>query len=76
MRTPFIVLVFTLYSLYFLYTLVGMEIYGGKINSKIFESIFELNPDSDIGGDYVWLNFNDYPSGLLTLFSMMLFNNW
>ena len=76
MRTPFTALIFTLYSLYFLYVLIGIEIYGGKINSEVFDKILTLNPDSDIGGDYIWLNFNDYSSGLLTLFSMMLFNNW
>ena len=58
------------------YTLVGMELFGGKINSAEFERIFEANDDTDIGEDYIWLNFNDFSSGLLTLFSMMLFNNW
>ena len=76
MQGPFFNLIFTLYSLYMFYTLVGMELFGGKINSASFERIFEANDDSDIGEDYIWLNFNDYSSGLLTLFSMMLFNNW
>ena len=53
-----------------------MELFGGKINSAEFERIFEANDDTDIGEDYIWLNFNDFSSGLLTLFSMMLFNNW
>ena len=35
-----------------------------------------VNPDAGLAGDYIWLNFNDFPSGLITLFSMMLFNNW
>lgn len=76
MRGPFFNLVFTLYSLYFVYTLIGMELFGGKINSETFALMFELNPDAEIGFDYIWLNFNDYSSGLITLFSMMLFNNW
>ena len=76
MTGPFFKLVFTLYSLYMLYVLIGMQIYGGKINSAIFERFFELNPDAEIGGDYIWLNFNDFASGLITLFSMQLFNNW
>ena len=70
MRGPFSNLCLTLYSLYFFYTLIGMEIYGGKINSEVFETFFELNPDGEIGGDYIWLNFNDFASGLITLFSM------
>jgi len=76
MRGPFLNLCFTLYSLFFLYSLIGIEIFGGKINSKVFKELFELNPDTEIAGDYIWLNFNDYASGLITLFSMMLFNNW
>lgn len=76
MKGPFFKLYFTLYSLYFLYTLVGMEIYGGKINTKVFEDIFQANPDTEIGSDYIWLNFNDFYSGLITLFTMQLFNNW
>ena len=40
--------------------------------------MYRDNPDatSDISGDYIWLNFNDFASGLITLFTMMLFNNW
>lgn len=49
MQAPFSNLIFTLYSLYMLYTLVGMELFGGKINSTTFEQIFDANPDSDIG---------------------------
>ena len=76
MRGPFFNLCFTLYSLYFMYSLIGMQIFGGKISSKGFEELFELNPDTEIGPDYIYLNFNDFASGLITLFSMMLFNNW
>ena len=70
MRGPFSNLCFTLYSLYFFYTLIGMEIYGGKINTKTFKDFFELNQDAEIGSDYIYLNFNDFASGLITLFSM------
>jgi len=76
MRGPFFNLCFTLYSLYMLYVLIGMEIFGGKITSTSFENLFEANPDTGVASDYIWLNFNDFASGLLTLFSMMLFNNW
>ena len=70
MRGPFFKLYFTLYSLYMLYILIGMEIYGGKINSDVFEELFEVNPGTEIAGDYIWLNFNDYFSGILTLFTI------
>ena len=34
----------------------------------------ELNPDTQ--AQYIWLNFNDYFSGFLTLYSIMINNNW
>lgn len=34
----------------------------------------ELNSDTQI--QYIWLNFNDYFSGFLTLYSVMINNNW
>lgn len=76
MKGPFFNLVFTLYSLYFFYSTIGMSIYGGLINSDTFKVLFELNDDTEIGPDYIRLNFNDYASSLITLFSMQLFNNW
>ena len=76
LKSPFFNLCFTLYSLYFFYCLVGMRIYGGKINMENFARMFFMNPDFDSSPDYIYLNFNDFLSGLITLFSMQLFNNW
>lgn len=67
MRVPFFNLGFTLYSLFWLYSIIGIDIFGGKINSDFFKQIFISNPDTDILPDYIWLNFNDFASGLLTL---------
>jgi hypothetical protein len=36
MRGPFLNLCFTLYSLFFVYALIGIDIFGGKINSEGF----------------------------------------
>ena len=41
-----------------------------------FARMFFMNPDFDSSPDYIYLNFNDFASGLITLFSMQLFNNW
>lgn len=76
LKGPFFNLCLTLYSLYFFYSLLGIHIYGGKINAMAFAKLFHLNEDFDSSPDYIWLNFNDFLSGLITLFSMMLFNNW
>ena len=76
LKGPFFNLCLTLYSLYYFYCLLGINIYGGKINDKEFARLFYLNPDFDASPDYIWLNFNDFLSGIMTLFSMKLFNNW
>lgn len=36
MKGPFLNLCLTLYSFYFIYVVIGVEIYGGKINGKMF----------------------------------------
>lgn len=76
MRIPFLNLVFTLYSLLWVYSTVGIELYGGKITSQLYKDIKTANPETEIANEYVWLNFNDFASGLITLVTMMLFNNW
>ena len=75
LQGPFGNLCFTLYSIYFLYVLIGMEIYGGLIYDQQFSEMISLNP-GDYAPDYIFLNFNDFLSGVITLFSMQLFNNW
>ena len=70
LRGPFFNLTFTLYSLYFFYTMLGIHIYGGKITAESTARLFILNEDFDASPDYMWLNFNDFLSGLITLFSM------
>ena len=69
MKRPFLNLCFTLYSFYFIYVVIGVEIYGGKINGKMFKEMINLN-EGTIPSDYVWLSFNDFLSGLIVLFSI------
>lgn len=76
MRIPFLNLVFTLYSLLWIFSVIGIEVYGGLISSEFFTKIADIREENDIADDYIWLNFNDYASGLITLQTMMLFNNW
>ena len=75
MKVPFLNLVLTLYSFYFIYVVIGVEIFGGKINGSIFEEMITLN-NGVIPKDYVWLSFNDFFSGLIVLFSVQICNNW
>lgn len=77
MKGPFFNLCLSVYSVYHFYTLIGLEVFGGKINTQLFKDIDEINgDDTEVSSEYMWLNFNDFASGLVTLFSMMLFNNW
>jgi hypothetical protein len=69
MKAPFLNLCFTLYSFYFIYVVIGVQIYGGKLNGDKFKEMIELNEGS-IPSDYVWLSFNDFFSGLIVLFTM------
>lgn len=75
MRVPFFNLALTLYSLFWIYTIIGIKIYGGKIESKQF-NIWADDSGGNIANNYLWLNYNDFASGLITLMTMMLFNNW
>ena len=75
MFRPFVDLLFTLYSIYYIFAIIGVEIYGGKINGALYQQLGQLNPGY-IPKDYVWLSFNDFYSSLMVLFSIQIFNNW
>lgn len=77
MKGPFLNLAFALYSVWMIYAIIGMQIWGGKITVQLFDEIQKVNGDDNpVSDTYMWLNFNDFSSSLLTLFTMMLFNNW
>lgn len=59
-------------TIFYIFSLIGVAAFGGKI--------YQENPD--IQGDpalpyaYIYNNFNDFPSGLVTLFELAVVNNW
>jgi two pore calcium channel protein len=61
-----------LIGIYYIFCLVGVELFGGKI----YRGISEIENDLAIPSDYIYSNFNDFPSGCLTLFELMIVNNW
>ncbi len=67
-------LIMVLYTVYLLYSELGTLIFGGWINVDSIQVLNALN--SDIPLDYIYLNFNDLASGYITLFSIMVNNNW
>ena len=54
MATPFMNMIFTLYTVYFIYVIIGVQIYGGKISGEMYQRMNKINPDL-IANDYVWI---------------------
>lgn len=69
---PFWSILTVLYSIFFIYALAGMWLFGGLITADT-EAI--RNNDST-PANWGLENFNDFPSSLVTLFSLMVVNNW
>jgi two pore calcium channel protein len=55
-----------------MFNLVGIRCFGGKIR---FDSPGIIR-NSGIPDDYSLDNFNDFFSGFVTLFELMVVNNW
>ena len=70
MTGPFISAMISLFIVFFIYTQLGMAIFGGKIN------IYSTRDDDAVPGLYYLLNFNSFGSGMITMYHMMIVNNW
>merc|ERR1712187_562132 len=57
---------------YYIYATLGEQVFGGLIR----KSTQALNGSDYAHGDYYALNFNDFFSGMVTLFCLMVVNNW
>jgi hypothetical protein len=61
-----------LFCVYYIFAIIGQYLFGGKI--------FTTNPvlaNTNFSSAGFWpLNFNDLPSGFVTLFALMIVNNW
>jgi len=69
---PLLNLTGVLFTIYYVFALMGMLFFGGKIK-KNAEFITE---DSGIPDTYHLMNFNDMSSSYMTLFALMVVNNW
>jgi len=57
---------------FYIFATLGEQLFGGLIwedNPKLENSAFASS-------SYFVINFNDFPSGLVTLFTLMVVNNW
>ena len=68
---PFFAKLLSLYLLFQFYTSLGQNFYGGGITR---DTVLRASPD--IAGYYWLMNFNDFGYGLVTLFHIMVVNNW
>ncbi|XP_043689271.1 two pore calcium channel protein 1B [Telopea speciosissima] len=62
----------TIFCVLCIYCSLGLQIFGGIVNSG--------NPNLEGTGlyenDYLLFNFNDYPTGMVTLFNLLVMNDW
>jgi hypothetical protein len=69
---PFYSLVTVQFILFYFFGLIGIGIFGGKIQESTYEIKYnDLTPDL-----FYLMNFNDLGSAFITLFSIMLQTEW
>lgn len=67
--TPYLAIIFCVMCLY---CSLGLQLFGGLVyanNPKLEGTSFKND-------DYLVFNFNDYPSGMVTLFNLLVMGNW
>eukprot|EP00928_Gymnodinium_smaydae_P021766 TRINITY_DN18527_c0_g1_i2.p1 TRINITY_DN18527_c0_g1~~TRINITY_DN18527_c0_g1_i2.p1 ORF type:complete len:670 (-),score=89.44 TRINITY_DN18527_c0_g1_i2:163-2172(-) len=61
----------------YLFGVLGVQLFGGVINKDPDSAYFESVKDTDFAAAGYWENnFNDMPSALVTLFELIVVNNW
>jgi hypothetical protein len=69
---PLLNLLGILMSIYYVFALLGMLMFGGKIR----KGMSQIENDPSIPPTYYLDNFNDLLSSFVTLFTLMVVNNW
>ena len=60
-----------LYTVFYTYAFVGEAVWGGRVTTTSVQV-----SDPNVPGLYYLMNFNDFGSSLVTLFHIMVVNNW
>ena len=60
-----------LYTIFFTYAYVGEFMWGGKVTTKSAQTA-----DAGLPTLYYLMNFNDFANSMVTLFHVMVVNNW
>ena len=61
---------FTLYSLFLLFSTYSILFTGGNIEKNSFDNKVEAIPEN-----YAYINFNDFPSSFISCFCLLMINN-
>ena len=69
--TPFAHMLATLYTVMFLFSVIGIKLYSGRITTA---SVVQTQIDAPYM--YYLMNFNDFYASLMTLFHVIVINNW
>ena len=67
---PFTTLLLVQFTVFYVFNLVGVWKWGGILSYK--NTII----NGETPTDYVYCNFNDFFMGFMTLFDLMVVNNW
>ena len=60
-----------LYTIFFTYAYLGEFMWGGKVTTKSAQT-----EDASLPTLYYLMNFNDFANSMVTLFHVMVVNNW
>eukprot|EP01017_Pseudomicrothorax_dubius_P043433 TRINITY_DN7231_c0_g1_i8.p1 TRINITY_DN7231_c0_g1~~TRINITY_DN7231_c0_g1_i8.p1 ORF type:complete len:208 (-),score=23.61 TRINITY_DN7231_c0_g1_i8:23-646(-) len=59
-----------LFFVFYFYCIIGIHLLGGRLNTSVDLKSHGI-PDL-----YIYNNFNDFASGLVTFFELLIINNW
>ena len=59
-------------TVFYLFSIIGGLTFGGLISTNITNMI----SNDGVPSSYIYNNFNDMGSGFVTLFELMIINNW
>ena len=75
----FSTLIMMVVTIFYLYAAIGMGLFGGQVyagNPILMANSTDAGGAAFGGADYYPNNFNDFASALVTLFELMIVNNW
>ena len=69
---PFTTLLGVLMTVFYVFSILGGFIFGGKVDANLPQIL----ANDGVSTIYIYNNFNDFGSGIVTLFELMIVNNW